>query len=225
MSPGRHVRPARVRVHNFAVSRDGIAAGFHQSRERPFGDLDPTPLMSWAGATDSWPNRAEPGGSRGVDDHFVRDFTHHIGAEIMGRNKFAPIRGPWPDEEWRGWWGEDPPFRTPVFVLTHHPRPSFSLGDTTFHFLEASPHEAVRIARQAAEGQDVRIGGGVTTVLEFLEAGLIDDLHIAVAPVEFGEGLRLWSSPAALEDRFHHESVLSTSGVEHHVFWRDDPRA
>lgn len=224
MSPGQHSRPSRVRVHNFAVSRDGIAAGVHQSRERPFGELDPTPLMSWAGATDSWPNRSEPGGSRGVDDHFVRDFTHNIGAEIMGRNKFAPIRGPWPDESWRGWWGEDPPFRTPVFVLTHHPRPSFSLGDTTFHFLDASPREALRIARQAAGGKDIRIGGGVTTVLEFLEADLIDDLHIAVAPVEFGEGLRLWSNPADLEDRFHHESVLSASGVEHHVFWRDDSR-
>jgi dihydrofolate reductase len=220
MPPATSTRPPRVRVHNFTVSREGVAAGFNQTLEHPFGDLDPVPLMSWAGATDSWPNRTDPGGSRGLDDHIVRDFTHNIGAEIMGRNKFGPVRGAWPDEEWQGWWGDDPPFRTPVFVLTHHPRPSFSLSDTTFHFLDASPQEAVRVALHAAEGRDIRIGGGVSTVLEFLEADLVDDLHVAVAPVEFSEGLRLWSSPADLEDRFHHESVPSPSGVEHHFFWR-----
>jgi dihydrofolate reductase len=105
-------------------------------------------------------------------------------------------------------------------VLTHHLRPSFALSDTTFHFLDASPSEALRIAMDAAQGKDVRLGGGVTTVLEFLEAGLVDDLHIAVAPHDIGSGLRLWSSPTDLEDRFHHESVLSPSGMEHHFFWR-----
>ncbi|MEW1980209.1 dihydrofolate reductase family protein [Citricoccus sp. NPDC079358] len=105
-------------------------------------------------------------------------------------------------------------------MLTHHLRPSFALSDTTFHFLDASPSEALRIAMDAAQGKDVRLGGGVTTVLEFLEAGLVDDLHIAVAPHDIGSGLRLWSSPTDLEDRFHHESVLSPSGMEHHFFWR-----
>jgi len=207
-------------VHNFAVSLDGVGAGRDQTLERPFGGPDPSLLMSWAGATDSWPNRTEPGGSRGLDDHIVRDFTHHIGAEIMGRNKFGPIRGPWPDEDWKGWWGDDPPFRTPVFVLTHHPRPSFSLSDTTFHFLDATPRDALAVALEAAGGKDVRIGGGVSTVREFLDADLIDEMHVAVAPHEFGDGLRLWDSPTELEDRFRHESVPSPSGVVHHFFWR-----
>ncbi|MFC0246967.1 dihydrofolate reductase family protein [Citricoccus parietis] len=213
-------RPQRLKVQNFFVSQDGVAAGEDQTLERPFGHVDPGPLTQWAGATDSWPNRTDPGGSRGVDDHIVRDFTHNIGAEIMGSHKFSPFRGPWTSEDWKGWWGDDPPFRTPVFVLTHHLRPSFSLSDTTFHFLDASPSEALRIAMDAAQGKDVRLGGGVTTVLEFLEAGLVEDLHIAVAPHDIGSGLRLWTSPTDFEDRFHHESVLSPSGMEHHFFWR-----
>ena len=132
-----------LKVQNFAVSRDGFGAGEGQSLERPFGHADPAALMSWAGATASWPNRTEPGGTRGLDDYFTRDFANNIGAEIMGRNKFGPQRGPWEDEEWKGWWGDEPPFHTPVFVLTHHLRPSFALSDTTFHFLDATPEEAL----------------------------------------------------------------------------------
>ena len=213
-------RPQRLRVQNFFVSRDGVAAGEDQSLERPFGHVDPGKLAAWAGATASWPNRTDPGGSRGLDDRIVRDFTHNIGAEIMGSHKFSPFRGPWENEDWTGWWGDDPPFHTPVFVLTHHTRPSFSLGDTTFHFLEAGPGRALAVAQEAADGQDVRLGGGVTTVLEFIAADLVDELHIAVAPPEIGSGLRLWDSPADLEDRYEHESVLSPSGTEHHFFWR-----
>jgi len=213
--------PQLLRVHNFAVSADGFGAGEGQSLERPFGHIDPMQLMAWAGATASWPNRADPGGARGIDDYFTRDFRNNIGAEIMGRNKFGPQRGPWPDHEWKGWWGDVPPFHTPVFVLTHHPRPSFTLADTTFHFLDASPAEALRRAKEAADGRDVRLGGGVATVREFLEADLVDTLHIAVAPVTVGRGERLWGSPADLEDRYHHETVASPSGVTHHLFWRD----
>lgn len=210
----------RTRVQNFSVSRDGIAAGKDQSLERPFGRVDPASLHDWAFRTASSPGRTDAGGSRGLDDFIVRDFSHHIGAEIMGRHKFGPQRGPWEDHSWTGWWGDDPPFRTPVFVLTHHERPSFALSDTTFHFIDATPRDALEQARAAAPGKDVRIGGGVTTVREFLDAGLIDDLHIAVAPVELGTGLRLWSSPDELTDRFHHESVPSPSGVVHHFYWR-----
>src|ERR671913_1429267 len=112
--------------------------------------------MSWALATAGFPGRTEPGGSRGLDDLLIRDFAHGIGAEIMGRNKFSPHRGPWEDHEWKGWWGDVPPFHTPVFVLTHHPRPSFSLADTTFHFIYATPEEALATAREAADGKDVR---------------------------------------------------------------------
>ena len=112
-----------LRVQNFTVSADGFGAGEQQSMERPFGHADPSELIAWGLATASWPNRTDPGGSRGLDDYFTRDFSRNIGAEIMGRNKFGPQRGPWQDEEWKGWWGDEPPFHTPVFVLTHHSRP------------------------------------------------------------------------------------------------------
>ena len=209
-----------LRVQNFVVSSDGFGSGEGQSMERPFGHADPTELMSWAGATASWPNRTDPGGSRGLDDYFTRDFSHNIGAEIMGRNKFGPQRGPWEDHDWQGWWGDVPPFHTPVFVLTHHVRPSFTLADTTFHFLDASPAEALQVAKEAAEGKDVRCGGGVATLREFLDADLVDTLHVAVAPVELGRGERLWATPDELNDRYHHEVVPSPSGVTHHLFWR-----
>ena len=127
-----------LRVQNFGVSSDGIACGPDQSFESPFG-LDHGEMFAWAGATASWPNRTDPGGSRGLDDYFTRDFSNNIGAEIMGRNKFSPYRGPWENLEWQGWWGDEPPFHTPVFVLTHHVRPSFTLSDTTFHFVDADP--------------------------------------------------------------------------------------
>ena len=209
-----------LRVHNFGVSRDGYGAGVGQSYERPFGHADPGQLFAWAGATASWPNRTEPGGSRGLDDYMTREFHRNIGAEIMGRNKFGPFRGPWEDHSWQGWWGDEPPFHTPVFVLTHHERPSFTLGDATFHFLDATPAEALRQARAAADGKDVRLGGGTATVREFLDADLVDTLHVAVAPVDLGEGERLWAGPDELDDRFHHDTVPSPSGVTHHLYWR-----
>ncbi|RMB76703.1 deaminase [Rhodococcus sp. SBT000017] len=208
-----------VRVQNFTISRDGIAAGPDQSFESPFG-LDHASLMEWCAATASWPNRTDPGGSRGLDDYFARDFSNNIGAEIMGRNKFGPQRGPWADHEWQGWWGDEPPFHTPVFVLTHHERPSITLSDTTFHFVDAEPAEVLKQAKEAADGKDVRLGGGVTSIREFLDADLVDTMHIAVAPIEFGSGLELWDSPDELNDRFAHEVVPSSSGVTHHLFWR-----
>ena len=142
-----------VRVQNFGVSRDGFGAGENQSFERPFGHADPGDMFAWAGATASWPNRTDPGGSRGLDDYFTRDFANNIGAEIMGRNKFGPLRGPWRDHEWQGWWGDEPPFHTPVFVMTHHERPSFTVSDTTFHFVNGDPATVLERAREAARGQ------------------------------------------------------------------------
>jgi dihydrofolate reductase len=210
----------RVRVQNFTITRDGYGAGEGQTLEAPFGSLDPMKLMGWAMATASMPSHPNASGSRGLDDYFIRDFAHNIGAEIMGRNKFGPQRGPWENLDWQGWWGDTPPFHTPVFVLTHHVRPSFTLADTTFNFLDATPAEAFRRAADAADGKDVRLGGGVATVLEFLEADLVDTMHVAVAPVELGRGERLWTSPETLLDRFHLESVPSPSGVTHLVFWR-----
>ncbi|MFI5972679.1 dihydrofolate reductase family protein [Streptomyces sp. NPDC051452] len=192
-----------LRVMNFNVSSDGIGAGEHQSLERPFGLDGPERLFAWAGATASWPMRTDAGG-----------------AEIMGRNKFGPQRGPWPDHDWRGWWGAEPPFHTPVFVMTHHERPSFTLGDTTFHFVDGDPATVLERAREAAQGKDVRLGGGVTTIRQFLDADLVDTMHVAVSPIELGSGLRLWESPEELGDRFHLEVVPSPSGVKHHLFWR-----
>ena len=210
-----------LKVQNFFVSSDGFGAGDGQSLERPFGHADPRELMAWALATAGFPNRTDPGGRRGLDDYFTRDFAHNIGAEIMGRNKFGPQRGPWQDHEWQGWWGDEPPFHTPVFVLTHHVRPSFTLSDTTFHFVDGDPATVLEQAREAAQGKDVRLGGGATTIREFLGADLVDTLHVAVSPVELGSWVRLWESPDELLDRFHCDVVPSPSGrVTHHLFWR-----
>jgi dihydrofolate reductase len=220
----------QLRVMNFMVSADGFGAGEGQSLEAPFGHAQarggkaaanlPYDLASWAFATAHWGGGYNPDGSQGLDDYFTRDFARNIGAEIMGRNKFGPQRGPWEDLDWTGWWGDEPPFHTPVFVLTHHHRPSFTLADTTFHFIDATPTEAAQQAKDAADGKDVRIGGGVATVRQFVDAGLVDTLHVAVAPIEIGQGERLWSSPADLDDRYHHEAVPSPSGITHHLFWK-----
>lgn len=210
-----------LRVQNFIVSGDGFGSGEGQSLERPFGHADPGKLFAWAGATASWPNRTDPGGTRGLDDYLVRDFHRNIGAEIMGRNKFSPFRGPWADhDDWKGWWDDEPPFHTPVFVMTHHERPSLTLSDTTFHFVDGEPKAVLQLAREAAGGQDVRLGGGASTVRQFLDADLVDTLHVAVFPVTLGGGSRLWASPEELFDRFHCDVVPSPSGVVHHLFWR-----
>ncbi|CAM2884286.1 dihydrofolate reductase family protein [Prescottella defluvii] len=208
-----------LRVQNFNISSDGVACGENQTFENPFG-LDHSGMFAWAGATASWPMRTDPGGSRGLDDYITRDYARNIGAEIMGRNKFGPQRGPWENLEWQGWWGEEPPFHTPVFVATHHPRPSITRGETTFHFVDGAPAEILEQARTAAQGKDVRLGGGVTTIREFLDADLVDTMHVAVSPITFGTGLRLWDTPDELLDRFQMETVLSPSGVTHHLFWR-----
>ena len=219
-----------VRVQNFMVSMDGFGAGEGQSLEAPFGHAEPTSggapnlpadLASWAFATASWGGRTEPGGSRGLDDYIIRDYARNIGAEIMGRNKFGPVRGPWPDEDWKGWWGDEPPFHTPVFVLTHHKRPSFTLSDTTFHFVDGDPAAVLARAQGAAQGKDVRLGGGVATVREFLDADLVDAMHIVVAPVDIERGERLWTSHEELLDRFELDVVPSPrGGVTHLLFWR-----
>lgn len=209
----------RVRVQNFGVSRDGIGAGEDQTLEKPFGHVDPMQLMGWGFATASFPG-GNGTGTRGLEDYLTRDFAHGIGAEIMGRHKFGPQRGPWTDDGWIGWWGEEPPFHTPVVVLTHHEREPLAVGETTFHFVDASPAVALGVAKDLAGGLDVRIGGGVSTVRQFLDADLIDELHVSIAPVEYGEGLRLWDSPEDLAGRFSLERVMAPSGVEHCFFWR-----
>ena len=209
-----------LRVQNFNVSSDGIGAGEDQTLERPFGHVDQRRLFGWAAATASWPMRTGLDGSRGLDDYLIRDYPHNIGAEIMGRNKFGPQRGPWTDQEWQGWWGDEPPFRTPVFVLTHHPRPSITLSDTTFHFVAGDPATVLAMAKEAAQGRDVRLGGGVTTIRQYLDAGLVDTLNAAVSRIDLCGGYRFWTSHEELEDRYHHDDVPRPDGVVHHLFWR-----
>jgi dihydrofolate reductase len=208
-------------VHNLGVSLDGYATGEGQSLDAPFGHAG-TRLMEWFFATESFIRmHGEGSGARGVENALAAQWGPGIGAEIMGRNKFGPQRGPWQDHEWQGWWGENPPFHTPVFVLTHHPRPSLEMaGGNTFHFIDASPEEALRQAREAAGGLDVRIGGGPTVVRQFLEADLVDHLHVALTPVLLGRGVRLWDGLEDLQDRYSVESFTAPSGVTHLVFDR-----
>src|SRR3954447_8101189 len=161
-----------------------------------------------------------PGGSRGIDDAFARAFDSGVGAEIMGAGKFGPP-GWHEDPEWKGWWGPNPPFHTPVFVLTHHPRPPIEMeGGTVFHFVDATPEEALDLAREAAGDLDVRLGGGVTVVRDFLAAGHIDTLHVVQVPIVLGRGVRLWDGVEGVEERYAIEAVSSPSGVTHLTFTR-----
>ena len=218
---------SQVRVHNFAISLDGFGTGEGYTLESPFGHAGHR-LHEWFFPTQFVQSMmfGKAGGSVGIDNAFAERFAPGIGAEIMGRGKFGPPQGgPWADvgtdEEWRGWWGPNPPFHTPVFVLTHHPRPSIAMeGGTTFHFVDASPREALALAREAAEGRDVRIGGGPTTVRDFLAADLIDVLHVVQVPILLGRGVRLWDGLEGLEERFAVEVVASPSGVTHLTFTR-----
>src|ERR1700722_3446121 len=212
---------ALVRVHNMSVSLDGFSAGARPGLEAPFGHADGR-LMQWFMGTRTFrAMQGQQGGSGGVDDAFASNWGPGIGAEIMGRNKFGPQRGPRPNEEWRAWGGDEPPFHTPVFVLTHHVRPSIEMkGGTTFHFIDASPAEALAAAKEAAGGLDVRIGGGPATVRQFLAAGLIDHMHVALVPILRGRGESLWDGLEGVEERVGIESVSSPSGVTHVTFTR-----
>ncbi|MCX4750868.1 dihydrofolate reductase family protein [Kitasatospora sp. NBC_01287] len=212
---------SRVRVHNFSVSLDGFGTGDGQNLEAPFGHAGMR-LVDWFTQTQAFRQMHGQGsGETGVDNAMALTWGVGIGAEIMGRNKFGPQRGPWEDHEWTGWWGPDPVFHTPVFVLTHHPRPSVEMaGGTTFHFIDATPQEALRQAREAAGGLDVRIGGGPSTVREFLAADLVDYLHVTIVPIVLGRGVRLWDGLEGLEQRFRTESVTTPSGVTHLVLSR-----
>lgn len=214
-----------LRAHNIAVSLDGFATGEGQAFETPFGHAGGR-LMEWFFPTRTFvamsghDAEAVGAGQRGVDDAFAAATTVGIGAEIMGRRKFGPQQGPWQDDGWRGWWGEEPPFHSPVVVLTHHPRPDLVVGETTFHFRDASPRDALDLALELAGGLDVRLGGGATVLRQFLAANLVDHLHVVVVPIVLGRGVRLWDGLEGLEERFAVESTSSPSGVVHHVFTR-----
>jgi dihydrofolate reductase len=185
---------AKLRVLSFAISIDGYGAGPNQSLQNPLGVGGPD-LMQWFLPTRVWRSmQGQDGGETGVDNGIAERGFAGIGAWILGRNMFGPVRGPWPDESWKGWWGDEPPYHTPVFVLTHHPRaPLRMAGGTEFHFVTAGIQAALEQATAAAGGGDVRLGGGVSTIRQYLRAGLIDELHLAISPVLLGSGEHLLS--------------------------------
>ena len=210
----------RLRVNAFGLSLDGYGAGPDQDLANPMG-VGGMALHQWVLGTRFFRRMiGQDGGSTGVDDVFTRQTDPGIGAEIMGAGKFG--HPGWEDEpDWKGAWGPNPPFHTPVFVLTHHTRPSIEMeGGTTFHFLDASPAEALRTAREAAGGKDVRIGGGPTVIREFLAAGLVDHMHAVVVPILLGRGVRLWDGLEGLEQDYRVEATSSSSGVTHVTFTR-----
>lgn len=216
---------SRTRVHNFSISLDGFATGEGLSLDSPFGHAGQR-LHQWMFATRYWSEMqladpgGDPSGTAGVDNAFAERHGPGIGAEIMGAGKFGPPG--WQDDpDWRGWWGENPPFHTPTFVLTHRPRPSMEMdGGTTFHFLDASPAQALDVAREAAAGEDVRIGGGPTMLREFLAAGLVDHLHVVQVPILLGRGVRLWDGLEGLQQQYDMEAVSTPGGVTHLTFSR-----
>ena len=211
---------SKLRVSSFAVSIDGFGAGTSQDLENPIG-VGGLALMDWFFPTRTWQHmHGNQGGETGVDDGIAAQGLAGLGAWILGRNMFGPIRGPWPDNNWRGWWGEEPPYHTPVFVLTHHARPPLKMtGGTEFQFVTDGIHAALQRAKDAAGNRDVRVGGGVSAIRQYLRAGLIDELHLAIRPVLLGVGEALWAGidlPA-----LGYESVKSVAGERAtHVFLR-----
>ncbi len=186
----------RVRVESFTISIDGYGAGPNQDLDNPLGVGGPN-LHQWFIPTRTIQKNlfGKDGGTTGIDDDFAARGFHNVGAWILGRNMFGPIRGPWPDLNWKGWWGDNPPYHFPVFVLTHHPRPDLEMdGGTTFHFVTGGIHEALERAREAAAERDVRIGGGASTIQQYLRDSLIDELHIAVSPILLGSGESLFAN-------------------------------
>jgi dihydrofolate reductase len=183
---------SRLRVHAFALSLDGFGAGPAQDLQNPLG-VGGEALHAWFVPTRTFQQTfGRQGGTTGVDDGFAARGFENLGAWILGRNMFGPVRGPWPDESWKGWWGDEPPYHVPVFVLTHHPRRELAMkGGTTFHFVTGGIEEALARAREAAGPRDVRLGGGVSTIRQYLEAGLVDLMHLAYSPVLLGNGENL----------------------------------
>jgi dihydrofolate reductase len=209
---------SRVRVHTFSVSIDGYGAGPNQDLDNPLGVGGPD-LLKWFHATRTFQTMyGGDGGADAADEDFAARGFSNIGAWILGRNMFGPMRGPWLDESWKGWWGEDPPYRSQVFVLTHHGRPSITMnGGTTFHFVTDGIHAALKRAIAAADGKDVRIGGGVATIRQYLTARLIDELHLAIAPVLLGGGEHLLAGLDVVKLGYECTEHVPTSQATHVV--------
>jgi dihydrofolate reductase len=187
---------SKVKVAAFSISLDGYGAGPDQSKENPLGKRGEE-LHDWIIPTKMFQTMTgKEGGAEGTDNDFAEKSFENIGAWIMGRNMFGPIRGSWPNDEWKGWWGENPPYHVPVFILTNHARePIHMKGGTVFHFITDGIESALEKAKKAANGKDIRIGGGVSTIRQFLQAGYIDEMHLAISPVFLGSGEHLFAGP------------------------------
>jgi len=210
-----------LRVASFSVSLDGYGAGPNQDLENPLG-TGGLALHEWVFGTQTFGRmHGGDGGSTGIDDEFAARGFEGVGAWILGRNMFGPIRGPWPDDAWKGWWGDDPPYRTPVFVLTNYPRaPIVMNGGTTFHFVTEGIHVALERAMEAANGADVRLGGGVATVRQFLRARLIDRMHLAIAPLLLGRGESMFEGIDLVELGYACTSSTASESALHVVITR-----
>jgi dihydrofolate reductase len=209
----------KLKVKAFAMSIDGYGAGPRQSLEHPLG-VGGESLHEWFFPTRTFKEMlgGGEGGSSGVDDDFARRSFDNMGAWILGRNMFGPVRGPWPGDEWKGWWGSNPPYHVPVFVLTHHPRASITMeGGTVFHFVTGGIHEALKQAREAAQGRDVRLGGGVATVRQYLQAGLLDEIHLAISPTLLGSGEALLAGMDLLQLGFRVTEHVASPHASHVV--------
>lgn len=213
---------SKLRVNAFSVSIDGFGAGPDQSRDQPLGSGGEE-LHGWVIPTRTFQSRVQrrEGGTTGPDDDFAARAFENLGAWIMGRNMFGPVRGPWPDYEWKGWWGPNPPYHVPVFVLTHHARPPLEMeGGTVFHFVTDGIHAALKQARAAANGRDVRIGGGSATIRQYLQARLIDEMHLAVSPVLLGRGESLFEGLDLRELGYTVKEHIATASATHLVVSR-----
>jgi dihydrofolate reductase len=216
---------AKVRVESFSISLDGYGAGPNQSLKNPLGEGG-SELHTWAFHTRTFQQNVFGGkdGETGTDDNFAMRGFSNIGAWILGRNMFGPVRGPWADFEWKGWWGENPPYHVPVFVLTHHPRPSVTMeGGTVFHFVAGGIHEALARAKEAAGDKDVRIGGGADTIRQYLREGLVDELHIAVSPVLLGRGEPLFTGVDLRTLGYACVERVATERATHLILQRQQP--
>jgi dihydrofolate reductase len=210
---------SKLRVQAFGVSLDGFGAGVEQSAANPMG-VGGMALHEWVLSTRMFQKMrgSNDGGSTGIDNEFAERGFENIGAWILGRNMFGPQRGPWPDDGWKGWWGEEPPYRVPVFVLTHHPRPSIEMkGGTVFHFVNDPIDKVLARASEAANGKDVRLGGGVATVREYLRARLIDEMHLAVSPKPLGRGEALFAGIDLVQLGYRTIQNVATEAATHVV--------
>ena len=216
---------SKVRVNCFAVSLDGYGAGPEQSLKEPLGKNGEA-LHDWFVATKSFRTvYGDADGTTGVNDEFAGRAMENLGAWILGRNMFGPVRGEWPDESWRGWWGPSPPYHVPVFVLTHYPRKSLEMeGGTSFHFVTGGIEEALRLAKQAAGSRDVRIGGGVETIRQYLGKGLIDEMHLGISPMLLGGGEHLLQGLDLPALGYRVAEHVPSEDATHVVFRRDVPR-